>query len=151
MGPGSLHQSSRQQSGRALESGDEMATARERSHSDVQEQTVEDRCSTGDTTEELRSPLQTWNTFCPILVALYSESRPVVSASCDPMDYIVHEILPSSQNTGVGSLSLLQGIFQTQGSNPGLLHCKRILYQLRYKGSPRILEWVAYPFSSGSS
>ena len=34
------------------------------------------------------------------------------------------------QNTGVGNLSLLQGIFPTQGSNPGLLHCRRILYQL---------------------
>ena len=38
-------------------------------------------------------------------------------------------------NTGVGSLSLLQGIFPTQGSNPGLLHCKQILYQLSHKGS----------------
>ena len=55
------------------------------------------------------------------------------------------------QNTGMGSLSLLQGIFTTQGLNPGLLHCRRILYQLSHKGSPRILEWVADPFSSGSS
>ena len=55
------------------------------------------------------------------------------------------------QNTGVGSLSLLQGIFPTQGSNPGLLHHRQILYQLSHKGSPRILEWVAYLFSSGSS
>ena len=43
------------------------------------------------------------------------------------------------------------GIFPTRRSNPGLLHCWRILYQLSHKGSPRILEWVAYPFSSGSS
>ena len=55
------------------------------------------------------------------------------------------------QNTGVGSLSLLQGIFLTQGSNPGLPHCRWILYQLNHKGSPRILEWIVYPFSSGSS
>ena len=55
------------------------------------------------------------------------------------------------QNTGVGSLSLLQGIFPTQGSNQGLLYCRKILYQLSYKGRWRILEWVAYPFSSGSS
>ena len=54
-------------------------------------------------------------------------------------------------NTGVGSLSLLQGIFPTQGSNPGLPHCMWILYQLSHKGRPRILVWVAYPFSSGSS
>ena len=55
------------------------------------------------------------------------------------------------QNTGVDSCSLLQGIFPTQGSNPGLLHCRQILYQLSYWGSPRVLEWVAYPFSRGSS
>ena len=55
------------------------------------------------------------------------------------------------QNTGVGSLSFLQGIFPTQGLNPGLTHCRQILYQLSHKGSPRILEWVAYPFSRGSS
>ena len=54
------------------------------------------------------------------------------------------------QNTGSGSLSLLQGIFPTQGSNPGLPHCWWILYYLSHKGSPRILEWVAYPFFSGS-
>ena len=39
------------------------------------------------------------------------------------------------QNTGVGSLSLLQGIVPTQGSNPGLSHCRWILYQLSHKGS----------------
>ena len=36
------------------------------------------------------------------------------------------------QNTGVGSLSLLQGVFPTQGSNPGLLHCRQFLYQLSH-------------------
>ena len=40
------------------------------------------------------------------------------------------------QNTRVGSLSLLQGIFPTQGLNPALLHCRQILYQLSYQGSP---------------
>ena len=55
------------------------------------------------------------------------------------------------QNTGVGSLSLLQGLFSTQGLNPGLLYCRRILYQLSHKGSPRILEWKAHPFSTESS
>ena len=49
------------------------------------------------------------------------------------------------QNTRLGTLSLLQGIFPTQGSNPGLPHCRWILYQLSHKGSPRILEWVAIP------
>ena len=54
-------------------------------------------------------------------------------------------------NTGVDSCSLLQGIFPNQVSNPGLPHWRRILYQLSHKGSPRILEWVAYLFSSRSS
>ena len=49
------------------------------------------------------------------------------------------------------SISLLQGIFPTWGSNPCLPHYRQILYQLSHKGSPRILEWVAYPFSSESS
>ena len=53
------------------------------------------------------------------------------------------------QNTKVDSLFCLQGIFTTQGSNPGLPHY--ILYQLSHHGSPQILEWVAYPFSSRSS
>ena len=52
---------------------------------------------------------------------------------------------PPGQNTRMASLSFLQGIFPTQGSNPGLPHCRQILYQLSHKGSPRILEWVAYP------
>ena len=42
---------------------------------------------------------------------------------------------------------LLQGVFPIQGSNPGLPHCRRILYHLSHQGSPRILEWAAYPFS----
>ena len=41
------------------------------------------------------------------------------------------------QNTGVGSLCLLQGIFPTQEWNPCLLHCRWIFYQLSHKGSPR--------------
>ena len=45
-----------------------------------------------------------------------------------------------SQKTGVGTLSLLQGIFPTQRLNPGLLHYRWILYQLSHKGGPRILE-----------
>ena len=55
------------------------------------------------------------------------------------------------QNTGVCSCSRLQGIFPTQGSNPGLPHFRLFLYQLSHQGSPRILQWVAYPFSRGSS
>ena len=46
------------------------------------------------------------------------------------------------QNTGVGSLSLLQGIFSMRGSNPGLPHCRQILNQLSHQGSPRTLDWI---------
>ena len=47
-----------------------------------------------------------------------------------------------------GSISLLQGMIPIQGLKPGLPHCRWVLYQLTHKGSPRILEWVAYHFSN---
>ena len=68
---------------------------------------------------------------------------------CNPTDYTVHGIL--QVRILELSLSLLQGIFPTQGLNPGLLNCRRILYQLSHKENPGVLEWVAYPFSSVSS
>ena len=43
------------------------------------------------------------------------------------------------KNPGVASLSLLQGIIQTQESNQGVLHCRQILYQLSYQGNPAIM------------
>ena len=55
---------------------------------------------------------------------------------CDPMVYPWN--FPG-KNNGVGCNSLLQGIFPTQGSNPGLLHCRQILYHLSHQGSP-VLE-----------
>ena len=81
---------------------------------------------------------------CPPLTKSVTQLCPTL---CDSMDYYRPWHSPG-QNTGGGSLSLLQGTFLTQGSNPGLPHCRWILYQLSHKGSPRILEWVAYPFSS---
>ena len=69
---------------------------------------------------------------------------------CNPPGSSVHGDSPGI-NTGVGSLSHLQENFPTQGSNPGLLHCRWILCHLSHQGSPRTLEWVAYSFSSGSS
>ena len=78
------------------------------------------------------------------------ESCSVVSHSLRPHGLYSPWNSPG-QNTGVGSCSFLQGIFPTQGSNPVLPHCRQILYQLSHEGSPRILEWVAYPFSSRSS
>ena len=65
---------------------------------------------------------------------------------CDPVDYRVHGILQARILEWVAVSSLLRGIFPTWGSNPGLLYCR-----LRHNGRPRILEWVAYPFSSRSS
>ena len=74
-----------------------------------------------------------------------------VAQSCPTLCNCTVHGVAKSQNTGVGSLSLLQGIFPSQESNPGLLHCRRILYQLSHERSSRILERVAYPFASGSS
>ena len=56
---------------------------------------------------------------------------------CDPMDYTVHRILHARILEWVASHFLLQGIIPTQGLNPGLPHCKRILYRPSYLGSPK--------------
>jgi len=69
---------------------------------------------------------------------------------CSPSGSFVRGDSPA-KNTGVGCDALLQGIFPIQGSNPNLLYCRQILYQLSHHGSSRILEWVAYLFSGGSS
>ena len=78
-----------------------------------------------------------------------SESRSVVS-NCWGRHGLYTPWNSPGQNTGVGSCFLLQGIFPTQESNPGLPHRGRILYQLSHKGSPRIPEWVACPYSRGN-
>ena len=80
----------------------------------------------------------------------WSKSRSFVSNSLWPHGLYSPWNSPG-QNTGVGSLSLLQEIFPTQGLNPGLPHYRWILYQLSHKGSPKILECVVYPFPRGSS
>ena len=78
--------------------------------------------------------------WCPILFD---------SMDCSLPGSSVHGDSPG-KNTGVGCHAFLQGIFTTQGSNPGLQHCRRILYHLSHHGSPRLLEWVAFPFCRGS-
>ena len=90
-------------------------------------------------------------TLCAAL-CLVVQSCP---ALCDPMDcsppgFSVRGDSPG-KNTGVGCHAFLQGVFLTQGMNPGLLHCRWIIYCLSYQGSPRILEWVAYSFFRGCS
>ena len=69
------------------------------------------------------------------------ESQSVVSDSFQPHGLYSPWNSPG-QNTGVSSLCLRQGNFPLQGSNPGLPHCRRILYQLSHQRSPRILEWM---------
>ena len=71
------------------------------------------------------------NTFLAAVLCLVTQSCPTL---CDPMECIlpgssVHGDSPG-KNTGVGYHTFHQGIFATQGSNPGLPHCRRILYQL---------------------
>ena len=87
-----------------------------------------------------------------LLLCLVVQSCPTL---CDTMDCSlpgssVHRDSPG-KNTGVGCHDLLKGIFLTQGSNTSVPHCRLILHHLSHQGSPRILEWVAYPFSRGSS
>ena len=80
---------------------------------------------------------------CAVLCSV-TQSCPTL---CDPMmDYSlpgssVHGDSPG-KNTGVGCHALLQGIFPTQGSNPGLPYCRRILYCLSHQGSPYLLTYL---------
>ena len=81
-----------------------------------------------------------------MLLGLAAKSCP---ALCDPSDYkpsgsSVHGGSPG-KNTRMSSHALLQGIFPTQGSKPGLPHCRRILCHLSHQGSPRKLEWDPTP------
>ena len=87
-----------------------------------------------------------------VFKVLVAQSCPIL---CDPMGCSPpgSSVLGDSPgtSTGVGCHALLQWIFPTQGLNLGLLHGRQILSYLSHKGNPRILEWVPYPFSSGSS
>ena len=87
-----------------------------------------------------------------VVRCLVAQSCPTL---CNPMDCSppgssVHGGSPG-KTIGVGWHSLHQGIFPTQGLNPSLPYCRHILYHLSHQGSPRILKWVSYPFSRGSS
>ena len=104
----------------------------------------------------LKSHATTWKNLEEIMLSeICVLSHSAVSNSLWPQDCSlpgssVHGNSPG-KNTGVGCHALLQGIFPTQGSNPGLPHCRWILYHLSYQESPKLLEWVAYPFSRGTS
>ena len=78
-------------------------------------------------------------------VCLVTQSCPTL---CDPMECSppgssVHGDSPG-KNIGAGCPTLLQGIFPTQESNPGLLHCTQILYQLSYPGSPLFFSMLRF-------
>ena len=75
-----------------------------------------------------------------------SESRSVVSNSLQPQGLYRPWNSPG-QNTGVDSRSFLQGIFPTQGLNPGFPHCRQILYQLSHQGNPHGCKQSFYFFS----
>ena len=88
----------------------------------------------------------------PMYVGLVTQLCPTL---CNPIDCSLPDSSvhgnSTGKNTAVGCHAHLQGIFPTQGSKPDLPHCSQILYHLNHQGSPRILEWVAYPFSRGLS
>ena len=97
----------------------------------------------------------------PALVGGFLTTEPsvcvyVVAQLCPAVCNFVDSSLPGSfvhadspgKNTGVGCHALLQGIFPTQGLNPGLPRFRQILYHLSQQGGPWILEWVASRVSS---
>ena len=81
-----------------------------------------------------RNWIFSWSQSC----VLVPQSGPTL---CDPMDFSPPGPLSVNslgKNTGVGGHSLLQEIFPTQWLNPGLLHCRQILYHVSHQGSPLI-------------
>ena len=85
-----------------------------------------------------------WNS---LVFSMKAKATQLCMTLCNPMDCPWNS---PGQNTGVGSLSLLQGIFSTQGSNPGLLHCRWILLTAELQGKPKntgvgslyLLQWI---------
>ena len=108
-------------------------------------------CHPMDLDSRWNSPGQ--NTGAGSLSLLQGSSHPGIKLRSPALQVILLPAEPPGKprNTAVGSLSLLQRIFPTQELNHGLLHCRRILYQLSDQGGPRILAWVACAFSRGSS
>ena len=86
-----------------------------------------------------------------IIRMIWKVIKAEVTQSCqtlwNPMDCIDS----AGENTGMGSCFLLQGIFLKPGIKPRSPPLQVILYYLSHQGSPRILEWVVYLFSRGSS
>ena len=84
--------------------------------------------------------------YCKIIYYLISDQHKLLESESQSRSVVFNSLQPHGlyspwnspgQNTGVGSLSLLQGVFPTQGLNPGLPHCRQIVYQL----SQNLLEF----------
>ena len=86
---------------------------------------------------DIPEPRTWWATAYPMEELKWSQNPSVVFNSCDPMNCSLLCLWNSpGQHTGVGSRSLLQQIFPMQELNWALLHCRGILHQLSYQGSP---------------
>ena len=97
--------------------------------------------------QTIQSPIQVYNSVCLVAQSCLTLCD---AMNCSLPGSSVHAHSPG-KNSRVGCHAFLQGIFPNQGTHPGLPHCRQILYLLSHQGSPRILEWVAYPFSRGTS
>ena len=96
-----------------------------------------------DTTERLSLSLPSHACVCLVAQSCTTLCNPM---DCRPPISSAHGD-SSGKNAGVACYALLQQIFPTQGSYPGHQLFSQILYCLSHQGSPRILEWLAYPFS----
>ena len=102
----------------------------------IHAQTLQFGCNMFNTFKILKIICHEKSSITQLISKIESESRSVVSDSLRPRGLYSSWNSPG-QNTGVGSCSLLQGIFPTQESNPGLLHCRQIPYQLSHEGSSK--------------
>ena len=95
-----------------------------------------------------------WIIYICMYVCIYSASHLVVSNSLGPHGLWTARVFCPwdfpGKNTGVGFYLFLQGIFPTQGSNPGLLHCRQIAYWLSHQGSPYVRVCI-HAIASGVS
>ena len=99
----------------------------------------------------LRATESVLHSYCSRSCALQQEKRERESRSAASDSLWSHGLYSPwnspGQNTGEGSLSLLQGLFPTQGLNPGLPHCRQILYQLSHQGrlqQEKAPQWEAH-------
>ena len=97
----------------------------------------------GDFTVGARSALAVELRSCKLPGKAKAVAAPLGPAPCDPWTVAARALCPCDspgKNTGVGCHSLLQGLFPTQELNPGLLHCRQLLYHLNHQGSPKFRE-----------